>query len=194
MIFAPMIDVEIREEQPADIRAIHRVNAEAFETEDEARLVDQLRDGGFVTLSLVAEMDGEIVGHLLLSPLKIETNDGDVEALALAPMAVTPERQSQGIGSRLVCECLTIARERGHRAIVVLGHPEFYPRFGFSAELAAPLTSPFSGNAWMALELTPAALKGVTGPVVYAEPFGIPVHKRGDHWIRACIRIVVGFS
>lgn len=102
----------------------------------------------------------------------IATKAGTVDALSLAPMAVLPSHQRQGIGSRLVEAALEACREAGHRIVVVLGHPEFYPRFGFSAGLARPLESPFGGGeAWMALELVPGALGGVEGRVEFSLPF-----------------------
>jgi putative acetyltransferase len=162
----------IRPETPADFAAIHEVNRLAFGQEAEAELVDGLRDGGFVRLSLVAEVEGQIVGHILFGRLPIITETGVVEALSLAPMAVLPTHQRRGIGTRLVEEGLRDCRDAGHKIVVVLGHPAFYPRFGFSAKLAEPLTSPFGGGeAWMAVELVPGALAGVVGRVEYPPPF-----------------------
>jgi putative acetyltransferase len=165
--------VRIREETAADSAAIHEVNRRAFGREDEARLVEALRDGGHVRASYVAEDDGRIVGHILFSSLPIVTEDRTVEALALAPMAVLPSHQRQGIGSALVREGLHACREAGHRIAVVLGHPAFYPRFGFSPRLAERLRSPFPGPAFMAIELMPGALEGIEGEVRYPPPFGI---------------------
>lgn len=96
-----------------------------------------------------------------------------MHALALAPVAVLPERQRQGIGSRLIREGLRACAEAGHRITVVLGHADYYPRFGFSAPLAEPLQAPFSGPSFMALELVPGALADVTGEVRYPPPFGL---------------------
>lgn len=163
----------IRAESPRDRSAIHAVNAAAFPADDEADLVDALRAGGHVVASLVAECEGEVVGHILFSRLQVVGKDAATAAIALAPMAVLPAWQRRGTGSRLVEAGLAACRDLGERIIVVLGHPEFYPRFGFSADLAAPLAGPFSGPAWMALELQPGALAGVAGRVVYAPPFGI---------------------
>ena len=95
------------------------------------------------------------------------------DALALAPMSVRPDRQRQGIGSALVRAALERARQQGWQAVIVLGHPGYYPRFGFSAALARPLASPFSGDAFMALELIPGALQGGAGRVVYPSAFGV---------------------
>ncbi len=116
-------------------------------------------------MSLVAEQEGRVVGHILFSDLPIITGDGTVPALALAPMAVLPEFQRQGIGSTLVTRGLEACRQQGHQVVVVLGHSHFYPRFGFSPKLAANLESPFSGgDSFMAVELVPGALDGVDGP------------------------------
>jgi len=162
----------IRPETPADLHAIHEVNRLAFGQDAEADLVDGLRAGGFVRLSLVAEVEGQIVGHILFGTVTIHTETGVVEAVALALMAVSPTHQRQGIGSKLVEEGLRLCREAGHRIVLVLGHPAFYPRFGFSASLAVPLTSPFGGDdSRMAAELVPGALAGVVGRVEYPPPF-----------------------
>ena len=96
-----------------------------------------------------------------------------VPALALAPMAVRPDRQRRGVGSALVRSGIALARDRDWRAVIVLGHQGYYPRFGFSAALAQPLKAPFSGDAFMALELAPGALRGEEGRVTYAPAFGV---------------------
>ena len=167
-----MNDMTIRPETPADLDAIREINRLAFGQDAEANLVDGLRAGGFVRVSLVAAVEGQIVGHILFSTVTIHTQTGVVEALALAPMAVLPTHQRRGIGTKLVEEGLRLCRETGHKIVVVLGHPAFYPRFGFSAKLAEPLTSPFGGGeAWMAVELVPGALAGVAGRVEWAGPF-----------------------
>jgi putative acetyltransferase len=167
------VSLEVRPENPDDLGAVREVNRQAFGHEDEARLVDALRDGGYARLSLVAEEGGRIVGHILFSDLPVVTQTGTLHALALAPMAVLPERQRQGIGSRLVREGLRAGAEAGHRIVVVLGHHDYYPRFGFSSQLAGPLKAPFSGPAFMALELVPGVLAGVAGQVRYPPPFGL---------------------
>ena len=168
--------MNIRPETPADIPAIYTVNKRAFrEREAEPRLVDALRESdAFVPgLSLVAEVDGKVVGHILFSRINITTENGNVPAIALAPMAVLPEYQGQGIGSELVRRGLEACREQGHSFVIVLGHPTFYPRFGFSAEAAKALECPWGdcGTAWMALDFTPGALAGVRGKVVYPPVF-----------------------
>lgn len=163
----------IRSEATADHDAIRQVHRLAFGQDDEANIVEALSHGGHTRVSLVAECEGMVVGHLLFSDLPILTDSGTIAAVSLAPLAVRPEWQRQGIGSALVVQGLEACRERGHRIVVVLGHPEYYSRFGFSAKLAEPLASPFAGReAWMALELVPGSLHGVAGWVCYPPPFG----------------------
>ena len=163
----------IRPELPTDRAAIWNVNHLAFGSDAEANLVDALRDGGFLAVSLVAEIDGSAVGHILFSRLKISGRAEILESLSLAPMAVLPEFQRQLIGTQLLTQGLATCRAMGHKTVLVLGHPEFYTKFGFSAELARPLESPFGGGeAWMALELEPDALNDVVGTVEFSPPFG----------------------
>ena len=162
----------VRPEAITDRAAVGQVNRLAFGREDESRLVVALRDGGHARLSLVAAIDGQIVGHILFSTLAIATESGIVPALALAPMAVIPSQQRRRIGSTLVEEGLTACREAGDRIVIVLGHPDFYRRFGFSAKRAERLRSEYSGEAFMAAELVPGALDGIEGEVRYPPPFG----------------------
>ena len=163
--------MEVRPERADDHAAIREVNRLAFGREAEGRLVDALRAGGYARLSMVAEDEGRIVGHILFSELPIVTQRGEIEALALAPMAVVPRRQRRGIGSLLVREGLRACADLGYRIIIVVGHPGYYPRFGFSAKLAERLESPYSGEAFMALEVSPGALDDVAGEVKYPAPF-----------------------
>ena len=164
-------NITIRPETVTDDDAIRHVNQAAFGQDAEADLVDELRANGFACLSLVAECEGQIVGHILFSDLQIVSDDQSVEALALAPMAVLPQHQRQGIGTQLVQSGLDRCREDGHRIVIVVGHPSYYPRFGFSPELASPLKSKYAGEAFMAVELVPGALDGVAGEVKYSPPF-----------------------
>ena len=115
--------IVIRSETASDFDAIRHVNRAAVESDAEANLIDALWDGGYVEVSLVAEVDGEVVGHILFSRLPIVTEGGTVDALSLAPMAVLPSHQRQGIGSRLVEAGLEACREKGYKIVVVLGHP-----------------------------------------------------------------------
>jgi len=164
--------VEIRTETGADLAAVGEVNRLAFGREAEARLVDDLRDGGYARLSLVAEEEGRLVGHVMFSEAVIRTDGGEVGALALGPVGVIPERQGRGVGSALIREGLDRCAREGHRIVVLLGHPGYYPRFGFSAERAENLSSPYAGDAFMALELAPGALSRLVGEFEFAPPFG----------------------
>jgi len=157
--------VETRPETGADFDEISEVNRLAFGGEGEARLVDGLRDAGYARLSLVA------VGHAMLSEAGIQTKDGPTEALALGPVGVLPDRQGQGSGSRLIRDALVRCARAGHRIVVLLGHPGYYRRFGIPASLAKNLSSPYGGEAFMALEIVPGALCGISGPLEIDPPF-----------------------
>ncbi len=166
----------IRHETPSDIAAIQAVNKQAFDgREAEPGLVDAIRKSeNFIPeFSLIAEENGRILGHILFSRIHIETENGQVPALALAPMAVLPGYQKQGIGSQLVKRGLDECKRLRHAIVIVLGHPAYYPRFGFSASSAKALDCPFGdwGEVWMALALIPGALQGVRGKVVYPPAF-----------------------
>jgi putative acetyltransferase len=124
-------------------------------------------------IELVAVEGPSIVGHILFSILEVTVDGRAVKTLALAPMAVEPARHRQGIGSALVHAGLDRARTDGWEAVIVLGHPRDYPRFGFSAAQAHHLQAPYSGDAFMALALRPGALDGQTGHVVYPAAFAI---------------------
>ena len=161
----------IRPESAADISAIRGVNERAFGSSIEADLVDALRIEGYARLPLVAVAEGQIVGHVLFSRLPIVTPTGTIDALALAPVAVLPEFQRRGIGSKLIAAGLEQCAAMGEMIVIVLGEPAFYGRFGFSAALAAPLECAYACEAFQALELQPRALRGVTGKVEYPPPF-----------------------
>ncbi|CAN7571695.1 GNAT family N-acetyltransferase [Bosea sp. LjRoot237] len=163
----------IRAAKPADAEVIAALNRAAFGGEDEVGVVERLRRDGLVAVELVAERDGTLIGHILLSWLPTMMDGRAVKALALAPMAVLPGYQKQGIGGRLIAAALDEAKAAGAEAVIVLGHPDYYPRFGFSAALARNLASPFSGEVFMALELVPGALAGERGSVSYPAAFGL---------------------
>ena len=164
---------ELREERPADVPAIHRLNTASFDSDAEARLVDALRANGGLTLSLVAQVSGEIVGHIGFSPVVIEGSSGIAHGVGLAPMAVAPALQRQGIGGRLVAEGLRRLGAAGQPFCVVLGHAEYYPRHGFIRasvrgirwEKAVP------DEVFFVHELTPGGLAGVEGIVRYRPEF-----------------------
>jgi putative acetyltransferase len=165
---------------------IREINIRAFGRKNEADLVENLRrSSNFIPeLSLMAIKEGRVVGHILFSQIGIQTEKGSLPALALAPMAVHPEFQNQGFGSRLVREGLERCRNLGHKIIVVVGHPEFYPRFGFTSARAKGLEAPFPvpDEAFMVIELAVKALDGVSGTVVYSAPF-IEVSPKKSHEI-----------
>lgn len=152
---------------------IRAVTEAAFAGPEEADLVDQLRGSEYALVSLVAELDGSPVGHVMFSRMWIDNSTGLVSAVALAPVAVRPERQRQGIGSRLIQHGLKMMRDRAERIVIVAGHPNYYPRFGFSTEKARFLRSPFPPEAFMAMELSAGALDGIEGSVVYPPAFGL---------------------
>jgi putative acetyltransferase len=168
-----MKTLTVRAEAPVDVDAIAQVNRAAFGQPDEADLIARLRADGDVVASLVAAVDGEVVGHVLFSRLAIETEHGAVAAAALAPMAVLPAQQRRGVGTALVRGGLKACEKSGIEAVVVLGHEDYYPRFGFSPDMAGGLEAPFSGPAFMALELKPGVLRGHRGRVTYAKGLGL---------------------
>jgi putative acetyltransferase len=165
------LDFHIRDEQPEDRAEVWKVNEAAFERSDEADLVDRLRDEGVVLLSLVAEIESQIVGHILFSRMSIEATQAKLPAASLAPMAVHPSHQRRGIGGHLVRRGIRELRGGGERIVVVVGHKDYYPRFGFGFETSRYLSSPFPGDAVMALELSEGALAGVRGVLRYAAAF-----------------------
>src|SRR5947207_10869597 len=165
-------DVVIRERQPADDKAIRRLNDEAFGGPSESTLISALRAAGLAVVELVAIEHTAIAGHILFSRLDVTLDERPVRALALAPMSVASGRRNSGIGSELVRSGLAQAQARDWEAVIVLGHPHYYPRFGFSAALARRLAAPFSGDAFLALALRRGALDGKSGRVVYPPAFG----------------------
>lgn len=173
---APVDRLTIRPEVPGDFPAVARVHGRAFDGEDEARLVDALRrsDAFVPGLSLVAAERAEVVGHILFTRICIKDGGVTREALALAPLAVLPERQRRAIGSALVERGLAECRRLGHRIVIVLGHPEYYPRFGFTPAGERGLRGPFPvrPEAFMVLGLVPGALDGVRGEIEYPPEFG----------------------
>jgi putative acetyltransferase len=162
---------DIYDEAAADHAAVRRVHAAAFGRPDEGALVDALRAEGCVVASLVGRVDEVVVGHILFSDLPITTAAGTLRGVALAPLAVLPDHQRQGVGRALVRAGLSRCTALGVDVAVVLGHPAYYARFGFTAALAARLRAPYAGDAFMAFELRPDALRGGEGTVRYAAPF-----------------------
>jgi putative acetyltransferase len=153
--------------------AIALLNRAAFGGEAEGELIFRLREEDLRLVELVAIDRGELVGHILFSRLAVEIDGRTIKAASLAPMAVRADRRREGIGSELIREGLKALRARGYEAVIVLGHPQYYPRFGFSAALARKLTAPFKGEAFMAMELTPGSLAGHVGSVSYPAAFSL---------------------
>ncbi len=167
--------IEIRPEQPTEHAAVAQVNRAAFGQENEGRLVAALRraEGFDPSLSMVAVREGQVVGHILFSAIHIETQHGNVAALALAPMSVLSEYQRQGVGSALVGEGLEACRRAGYRIVVVLGHAEYYPRFGFTQASEHGVQPPFAvrDDVFMIQGLVTGALDGIAGVVAYPPAF-----------------------
>ena len=164
----------IRPEQRTDHDAVRRINTAAFESPAEANLVDALRTNASPLISLVAEDDaGEIVGHILFSPATLIEHPGCL-IMGLAPMAVTPARQRQGIGSALVRAGLKQCEQLGALAIIVLGHPAYYPRFGFAPASRLNIVSDYDvpDDVFLAMELKHGAMSGKSGRIKYHEAFG----------------------
>ena len=163
----------IRAERESDREAVHAVNTAAFETRAEADLVDRLRRQADPVVSLVAETDGEVVGHIFFSPVTLDAFP-ELKWMGLAPMAVAPAHQRTGIGSALVRGGLDRCSESGVSAVVVLGHPEYYPRFGFAPSSGFGIGSEYDvpDEVFMVKELHHGALEGVTGTVKYHPAFG----------------------
>lgn len=167
--------IKIRPETPADQSAIYDVNHLAFGREIEPRLVNNLRESeNWVEgLSLVAEKEGEVVGHILFTKTPIETPQKDINALTLAPVAVMPNLQRQGIGSGLITEGLKACKLLGYEIVIVVGHPDYYPRFGFKQARENGLESSIevSDEPFMVLELVPETLDGIKGMVRFPPEF-----------------------
>jgi putative acetyltransferase len=163
----------IRQEIPEDVSAIRHVNEQAFDSSQEAALVDALRDAAHPFLSLVAVEDNQVVGHISFSPVTIEGGSPARPAMGLAPMSVLPEHQRRGIGSQLVHTGLEECRQLGCEIVVVLGHPEYYPRFGFRPAGEQGLRSEYEvpEEAFMVKELRQGTLNGMNGLVKYHAVF-----------------------
>lgn len=167
--------MSIRPEQPSDSSAIREVIERSFGRPAEANLVAALRGipGFDPALSLIAELNGRIVGHILFSPIAIESALQSRPAMALAPVCVLPEYQGCGIGSGLILHGLRLCKLRGHGVVVVLGEPGYYGRFGFQRASLFGVRAPFvcPDDAFMLVEFQDDALHGVSGTVRYPKPF-----------------------
>ena len=164
----------IRQEMASDYEKVYEINKLAFNQENESKLIEKIRvSKNYVPeLSLIAEIDDKIVGHILFSKIKI-VGDSTYDSLALAPMAVIPKYQKKGIGSKLVAKGLEKAKELGFKSIIVLGHKDYYPKFGFQRASKWDIKCPFDApdEVFMAIELTEKSLDGKPGIVQYPDEF-----------------------
>jgi len=165
----------IRREEESDRQRILDITGQAFEKDEEPELVRRIWESNdFIPeLSLVAVDNDELVGHLIFTAMTIQTDDEDIPALCLGPVSVVPERQRQGIGSELIRHGMAECQRLGHHIIVLLGHPEYYPRFGFRPAGERGLSVDFEAppEAFMVYEGISGALDGVTGEVVFSSVF-----------------------
>lgn len=165
----------VRREKTADIPAIREVNLSAFKGPGEAQVVDLLRESGESFVSIVAEIDGQVVGHILFTPVRLVADTGEtINGMGLAPLAVHPEYQNKGIGS-ILCEAgVEEMKDRGAPFVVVLGHPAYYPRFGFERASKYALRCAYEdvpAEAFMIKIFHPQVLEGLSGVIYYRQEF-----------------------
>jgi putative acetyltransferase len=170
---AEHLNITIRTATPDDWPAIVEINDSAFESVSESALIAAIERSGRAVISLIALADDVRVGHIFFSPIRIESPGPPIPAAALAPMAVTPRFQRRAVGTQLVEAGLRACIEQGYQVVVVVGHPRFYKRFGFSGAAEAGLESVYSeaGDAFMVVELAAGVLEGRTGVVQYPDEF-----------------------
>jgi putative acetyltransferase len=169
------MDIKIRNEKKDDYNDIRNINELAFNQKNEGKLVDDLRKKSDFNhlFSLVAETKGRIVGHILSYPIKIKNEKEEFIVLSLAPMAVHPDFQNKGIGSKLIKRGLEAAKKTGYNAVIVVGHSNYYPRFGFSPaskwNIKLPIECP--DDVFLAIELKKDSLKNVSGLVEFPKEY-----------------------
>jgi len=163
----------IRKEVPEDYQSIFKVNAEAFEREVESRLVDSLRASQALILSLVAELDGFIIGHIAFSEVTITSETCHKTSVGLAPVAVLPAFQKMGYGSKLVVTGLAMLSDNDYDAVFLMGHPEYYPRFGFvrASRFDIFWEHDYPDEAFMVKELKTGSLNGINGILRFRPEF-----------------------
>lgn len=175
------LTANIRKETPEDYQRVVELTERAFKTlplseGKEGMLVQNLRkSNSFIPeLSLVAEIEGKVVGHILFSPIIIDNGQQQFRSLVLAPVSVLPEFHHKGIGSQLILAGHQKAMELGYQSVILVGHPEYYPKFGYKRcstwNIKSPIDLP-SDDVFMALELSEGSLQGVTGTVVFPPEF-----------------------
>jgi putative acetyltransferase len=166
--------MNLRSETPQDIQAIHAVNEAAFPGPSEANLVDILRDAGKAIVSLVAEENGQVIGHVLFSPVTIEPESGSLKGIGLAPVAVLPEHQGKGTGTVLIRKGLEECRRLGFDYTVVLGSPRYYGRFGYRKASDFGVGNEYGvDDEFMVMEFKPGVLEGIRGVAKYAKEFEV---------------------
>ena len=165
--------VRIREEQPQDIKAVREVNIRAFGQIQEADIIDKLRQNCSDLPSLVALKQNQVVGHILFSPVIVDNKDGTAQGMGLAPMAVLPEHQRQGFGSELIRAGIEKLKSRRCPFVIVLGHPAYYPRFGFEPASLYGIRSEWEvpDNVFMILMLNKSKMRDISGVVRYRGEF-----------------------
>jgi putative acetyltransferase len=164
--------ITIRPEEPADVEVIHSIHKSAFPTEAEARLVDRLREERKIALSLIAEVEKGVVGHVAFSPVSVDPQNPAKRGLGLGPVAVQPEWQRKGIGEQLIMRGIEDCRRDGYSYMVVLGEPEYYGRFGFHRASMFGLGNEYGvDDPFMALELSLGGLPKVPGIIKYVKVF-----------------------
>lgn len=163
----------IRPEGKEDFSVIRQINRKAFDTDAEANLIEALRKSNVPIISLVAEYNDIVIGHILFSEVSLDGHCPNIKISGLAPMAVLPEYQKKGIGSQLVIEGMKACRQTEYSAVVVLGHPQFYPHFGFEPSVNFKIKSEFDvpDEVFMIKELTKDALTNCSGTIIYHAAF-----------------------
>ena len=165
------MELNIRHETGNDYIGIEKINDLAFGQQVEGKLIERLRKNPEYNekLSIVAEIVGGIIGHILFFPIKISDGEHSYDSLSLGPMAVVPKFQGKGIGGRLILHGLQVSRDLGYTSVIVLGHKDYYPKFGFKPASKWGIHAPFNvpDEAFMAIELIENGLKGVKGAVMY---------------------------
>ena len=165
---------DIRSEKPEDIEAVRTLNKLAFHQETEGVIIDKIRSNCNEIFSLIAELDNKVIGHILFSPVMLKSDHSELKGMGLGPMAVLPEFQNRGIGSSLVNHGLKLVKEAGYPYVIVLGHPSYYPRFGFQPASKFQFQCQWEDvpdEAFMALIFDKKEIKDNAGTIFYRDEF-----------------------